>query len=74
MTEFYTVKQIDNSRLVRPVAPDRLRECARLVVLGGLIALWRCCYAWQHFRDDPDALRAGNARSERAQAGSSTRN
>ena len=35
---FYTVKQIDNSRLVRLVAPNHLRECARVVSLGGLIA------------------------------------
>ena len=49
MTEFFTVKQIDNSRLVRLVAPDHLRECARVVLLGGLIALGAFLYAWQHF-------------------------
>ena len=49
MTEFFTVKQIDNSRLVRPVAPNRIRECARLVLLGGMIALCALLYAWQHF-------------------------
>jgi cell division protein FtsL len=49
MTEFYTVKQIDNSRLVRTVAPDRLRECVRLVGVGALLALMALCYAWQHF-------------------------
>ena len=30
MSEFYTVKQIDNSRLVRLVAPNQLRECAQV--------------------------------------------
>ena len=49
MTEFYTVKQIDNSRLVRFVAPNHLRECARVVSLGALIALGAFLYAWQHF-------------------------
>ena len=39
MTEYYTVKRIDNSRLVRPKAPDRMRECVRLVAMGGLLAL-----------------------------------
>ncbi|HYB61756.1 MAG TPA: cell division protein FtsL [Methylomirabilota bacterium] len=49
MTEFYTVKQIDNSRLVRTLAPDRLRECVRLVGVAALLALMALCYAWQHF-------------------------
>ena len=39
MTEFFTIKQIDNSRLVRLVAPNHMRECARVVSLGGMIAL-----------------------------------
>jgi len=68
MTEFYTVKQIDNSRLVRSVAPDRLRECVRLVGVGALLALMALCYAWQHFeciqmRSDLESLK-----QERAQA------
>jgi cell division protein FtsL len=49
MTEFYTVKPIDNSRLVRTVAPNRLREMARLVGLGALVTLVALLYAWQHF-------------------------
>ena len=48
-TQFYTVKPIDNSRLVRPVAPNRLREMARLAGMGILIALVVLLYAWQHF-------------------------
>jgi len=68
MTEFFTVKQIDNSRLVRSVAPDRLRECVRLVGVGALLALMALCYAWQHFeciqmRSDLESLK-----QERAQA------
>ena len=48
MTEYYTVKRIDNSRLLRPTAP------ARCGISGGG---WRrarhrgaaAFYAWQHF-------------------------
>ena len=50
MTQFFTVKQIDNSRLVRPAAPGRLRECCRRVVLGALVAAGGLLYAWQHFQ------------------------
>jgi cell division protein FtsL len=68
MTEFYTVKQIDNSRLVRSVAPDRLRECVRLVGVGALLALMALCYAWQHFeciqmRSDLESLKQDHAQA-----------
>jgi cell division protein FtsL len=50
MTEFYTVKRIDNSRLVRPQAPSRLREhCRRMAWAAGL-ASCALFYAWQHFQ------------------------
>lgn len=68
MTEFYTVKQIDNSRLVRFVAPNHLRECARVVSLGALIALGVFLYAWQHFEAIQLRYQLESLRSERAQA------
>src|ERR1017187_7641190 len=68
MTEFFTVKQIDNSRLVRPKAPNRMRECARLVSLGGLIALCALLYAWQHFETIQLRYDLESLRSERSQA------
>ena len=68
MTEFYTVKQIDNSRLVRVVAPNHLRECARVVLLSGLIALGAFLYAWQHFETIQLRYQLESMRSERAQA------
>ena len=68
MTEFYTVKQIDNSRLVRLVAPNHLRECARVVFLGALIALGAFLYAWQHFETIQLRYQLESLRSERAQA------
>ena len=49
MTEFHTVKPIDNSRLVRSTAPDRVRELARQVAMGALVAGVILVYAWQHF-------------------------
>jgi cell division protein FtsL len=68
MTEFFTVKQIDNSRLVRPKAPNRMRECARLVLLGGLLALCALLYAWQHFQTIQLRYQLETLRSERSQA------
>jgi cell division protein FtsL len=68
MTEFFTVKQIDNSRLVRPTAPNRMRECARLVLLGGLIALCAFLYAWQHFETIQLRYQLESLRGERSQA------
>ena len=68
MTEFYTIKQIDNSRLVRFLAPDHMRECARLVLLGALISLCAFLYAWQHFETIQLRYQLESLRSERAQA------
>jgi cell division protein FtsL len=68
MTEFYTVKHIDNSRLVRVVAPDHFRECARVVFLGGLIAFCAFLYCWQHFQTIQLRYQLESLRSERAQA------
>jgi cell division protein FtsL len=49
MTQFYTVKQIDNSRLVRPAAPKVFRDYFRMVALGAVVAVGGLLYAWQHF-------------------------
>jgi cell division protein FtsL len=68
MSEFYTVKHIDNSRLVRLVAPNHLRECVRVVSLGALIALGAFLYAWQHFETIQLRYQLESLRSERAQA------
>jgi cell division protein FtsL len=68
MSEFYTVKHIDNSRVVRIIAPNHMRECARVVLLGGLIALCAFLYAWQHFETIQLRYQLESLRSERAQA------
>ena len=49
MTEYYTVKRIDNSRLTRPVAPAQLRDFRRRVIAGAAMAACLLFYAWQHF-------------------------
>lgn len=69
MNRFYTKKSIDNSRLVRPLAPNRFREMARLAGLGALLAAVAMFYAWQHFeciqlRYQLEALKAGRAQAK----------
>lgn len=50
MVEFYTVKRIDNSRLVRHVEPVKLRNLYKTVALGGILAVFCMFYVYQHFR------------------------
>ena len=50
MVEFYTVKRIDNSRLVRRVEPVKVRNLYKTVALGGIIAAFCMLYIYQHFR------------------------
>ena len=50
MVECYTVKRIDNSRLVRHVEPVKMRNLYRTVALGGIIAAFCMFYIYQHFR------------------------
>jgi cell division protein FtsL len=67
-TEFHTVKRIDNSRLARPIASDRLREMARWIALGALLAGAALFYAWQHFEYLQLRYRVESLKSERSQA------
>jgi cell division protein FtsL len=50
MTEFHTVRRIDNSRLVRSVEPARLRSLFKSLALGGFVAMFFMLYVFQHFR------------------------
>jgi len=67
MTEFFTVKRIDNSRLRRQAAPNRLRECARVLALGGVLAAGGLLYAWQHFQNIQLGYRLEELKAEKAQ-------
>lgn len=49
MTEYYTLKRIDNSRLVRAAAPQRWRELGRKMLVGAALGFCLLTYAWQHF-------------------------
>jgi cell division protein FtsL len=48
-TEFRTIKTIDNSRLRRAPALNGLRDVARALLLGVVLAAGTLVYAWQHF-------------------------
>jgi len=50
MTEFQTVKRIDNTRLIRHLEPVKLRNLYRTAALGGIIAVFFMLYIYQHFR------------------------
>jgi cell division protein FtsL len=50
MVEFYTVKRIDNSRLVRRVEPVKMRNLYKTVALWSIIAAFCMLYTYQHFR------------------------
>jgi cell division protein FtsL len=49
MTEYHTLKRIDNSRLVSFAPPAELKEFWRRVGIGAAIAACLLVYAWQHF-------------------------
>lgn len=50
LVELYTVKKIDNSRLVRNIEPVRLKNFYRTAALGAMIAFFCMFYVYQHFR------------------------
>jgi cell division protein FtsL len=68
VTEFFTVKRIDNSRVVRATAPQRLRACTRIVGLSALLAAAVLLYAWQHFQAIQMSYRLEELKSAHAQA------
>ena len=49
MTEYYTMKRIDNSRLMRPVATAHLQDFRRRLLTGAALGACLLFYAWQHF-------------------------
>jgi cell division protein FtsL len=68
VTEYFTVKQIDNSRLARPAAPARVRDFWRRVAAGAAMAGCLLFYAWQHFECIQIRYRIEQLDSERAKA------
>jgi len=68
VTEYFTVKQIDNSRLARPAAPARVQDFWRRVAVGAAMAGCLLSYAWQHFECIQIRYRIEQLDSERAKA------
>ncbi len=70
MTEFHTVKRIDNSRLVRHVEPVKLRNLYRTVALGSVVAAFFMLYIYQHFRCIDLSFQLESLKGEQAEAAS----
>ena len=68
MTEYYTLKRIDNSRLVRTTAPHRWRELGRKMLGGAALGVCLLTYAWQHFECIQVRYSLEQLQGERAQA------
>lgn len=68
MNEIYTVKRIDNSRLVRPRAAGTLKEWGRMLLFGSVLAAGGLLYAWQHFQCLQLKYQIEELKAERAQA------
>jgi cell division protein FtsL len=70
MTEFHTVKRIDNSRIVRHVEPMKMRRLYRTVALGGVIAAFFMLYIYQHFRCIDLSFQLEDVKAKQAEAAS----
>jgi cell division protein FtsL len=70
MTEFHTVKRIDNTRLVRHVEPVKLRSLYRTVALGGIVAMFFMLYIYQHFRCIDLSFQLEDLKAKQTQAAS----
>src|SRR3989441_5238418 len=70
LTEFHTVKRIDNSRIVRHVEPVKMRRLYRTVALGGVIAAFFILYIYQHFRCIDLSFQLEDVKARQAEAGS----
>jgi cell division protein FtsL len=68
MTEYFTVKRIDNSRLLRPAPTAQLRDFWRRVATGTALTACLLFYAWQHFECIQIRYQIEQLSSERAQA------
>jgi cell division protein FtsL len=68
MVEFYTVKRIDNSRLVRHVEPVKLHNLYKTAFLGGILAMFCMLYVYQHFRCIDLSFQLEDLKAKQAQA------
>jgi cell division protein FtsL len=68
MTEYFTVKRIDNSRLLRSTPPVKLRALWRRTATLVAVAACLLFYAWQHFECIQIRYQVEQLESQRAQA------
>ncbi|GAC1636141.1 MAG: hypothetical protein NVS9B14_14410 [Candidatus Acidiferrum sp.] len=68
MTEFRTVKRIDNSRLVRHVEPVKLKNFYKTMALGSAVALFCMLYIFQHFKCIDLSFQLEDLKQKQAQA------
>jgi cell division protein FtsL len=68
MTEYFTVKRLDNSRLLRPAPTALLKDFWRRVATGTALTACLLFYAWQHFECIQIRYQIEQLSSERAQA------
>ena len=68
VTEYHTVKQIDNSRLARPSSPARVQDFWRRLAIGAALASCMLFYAWQHFESIQLRYQLEALDTQRAQA------
>jgi cell division protein FtsL len=68
MTEFHTVKQIDNSRLMRTASPNRMRDCFRRVSGPAIVGTCLLFCAWQHFQSIQLSYQIEKLREDRTKA------
>jgi cell division protein FtsL len=67
-TEYYTVKQIDNSRLLRTAHPAQLKDFWRRLAVGAAMGACLLSYARQHFECIQIRYQIEQLDSARAQA------
>jgi hypothetical protein len=70
VTEFHTVKRIDNSRIVRHLEPLKLRKLCRTVALGSVVAAFFMLYIFQHFRCIDLSFQLEDVKGRQAEAAS----
>lgn len=68
MTEYYTVKRIDNSRLTRPQPTAELRDLRRRILTATAMMICLLVYAWQHFECIQMRYQLEQLHAERTQA------
>lgn len=68
MTEFYTVKRIDNSRLIRRIEPARARDLARTVLLCAAVLGFFLFWGYQRFRSIELSFQLEDLKAKQSQA------